>query len=104
MPVARKTFPSCPIERTLAVLSGRWKAMLVWQLFSGRKRYSDLLRVVPGISERVLTQALKELAQDGVIRKTQDFWQVTELGNGLEVAMTGLLVWGEQHAAELPKR
>lgn len=104
MPVARKTFPSCPIERTLAVLSGRWKAMLVWQLFSGRKRYSDLLRVVPGIPERVLTQALKELAQDGVISKTQDFWQVTELGNGLKVAMTGMLVWGEQHATELPKR
>jgi DNA-binding HxlR family transcriptional regulator len=56
MPVDRKNLSSCPIERTLAVLSGRWKATVVWNLFSGSKRYPDLLRLASGIPERVLTQ------------------------------------------------
>ena len=71
MPVDRKRFSECPIERTLAVLSGRWKAVVVLNLFSGSKRYSDLLLVASGVSERVLTQVLHELADDGVIQKTE---------------------------------
>ncbi len=49
MPADRKKLSLCPIERTLAVLSGRWKAAVVWSLFSGGQRYSDLLRLDPGL-------------------------------------------------------
>ncbi len=104
MPVDRKSFSSCPIERTLAVLSGRWKAAVVWNLFSGSKRYSDLLRLASGIPERVLTQVLHELADDGVVRKTQGHWCLTELGSDLIIAMNGLLAWGLHHASARPER
>lgn len=104
MPISRKTFPSCPIERTIAVLSGRWKAAVVWQLLSGSKRYSDLLRVVPGVPERVLTQVLRELADDGVIQKAEEQWQLTELGSGLVIALKGMFAWGSLHAIEVPYR
>lgn len=98
MPVDRKSFSQCPIERTLAVLSGRWKATIVWNLFSGSKRYSDLLRVASGIPERVLTQALRELADDGVVRKTEGHWCLTDPGSDLLKAMNGLAEWGSHHA------
>jgi DNA-binding HxlR family transcriptional regulator len=104
MPVDRKRFSSCPIERTLAVLSGRWKAAVVWNLFSGSKRYSDLLRLALGVPERVLTQVLRELADDGVVRKTEGHWCLTELGSDLITAMNGLLAWGLHHASARPKR
>lgn len=104
MPVGRKRFSPCPIERTLAVLSGRWKATVVWNLFSGRKRYSDLLRVASGIPERVLTQALRELEDDGVVRKAEGHWRLTELGFDLIVAMKGLMEWGVYHASAQPER
>ena len=104
MPVDRKRFSSCPIERTLAVLSGRWKAAVVLNLFSGSKRYSDLLRLASGVSERVLTQVLRELAEDGVVRKTEGHWCLTELGSDLMIAMNSLLAWGLHHADAQPER
>jgi DNA-binding HxlR family transcriptional regulator len=97
MPVDRKNISVCPIERTLAVLSGRWKATVVWNLFSGSKRYSDLLHIAPGVSERVLTQTLHELEDDGVVQKTEGRWCLTEPGANLIVAMHGLLEWGMHH-------
>jgi len=103
MPVDRKRFSTCPIERTLAVLSGRWKAVVVLNLFSGGKRYSDLLLLAPGVSERVLTQVLRELSDDGVIEKTDGHWRLTGLGFDLMVAMNGLLAWGLQHASSEPE-
>ena len=104
MPVDRKRFSSCPIERTLAVLSGRWKAAVVLNLFSGSKRYSDLLRLASGVTERVLTQVLRELAEDGVVRKTEGQWCLTELGLDLMNAMNSLLAWGLNHANVQPER
>ena len=104
MPVDRKNVSSCPIERTLAVLSGRWKATVVWNLFSGSKRYSDLVCIASGISERVLTQVLRELAHDGVVRKTEGHWCLTEIGSDLIIAMNGLLTWGLRHADARPER
>ena len=104
MPADRKRLSSCPIERTLAVLSGRWKAAVVWSLFSGSKRYSDLLRIASGVSERVLTQVLRELADDGVVRKTEGHWGLTELGSDLTLAMNGLWAWGLHHANAQPER
>ena len=104
MPVDRKSFSSCPIERTLAVLSGRWKAAIVWNLFSGTQRYSDLLRLASGIPERVLTQVLRELADDGVVRKTERHWCLTELGSYLILVMNGLSAWGLHHARARPER
>jgi DNA-binding HxlR family transcriptional regulator len=104
MPVDRKSFSSCPIERTLAVLSGRWKASVVWNLFSGSKRYSDLSRLASGIPERVLTQVLRELMYDGVVEKTEGQWCLTELGSNLINAMNGLSEWGLHHASARPER
>ncbi|MBC7997114.1 MAG: helix-turn-helix transcriptional regulator [Leptolyngbya sp.] len=104
MTIARKTFPLCPIERTIAVLSGRWKAAVVWKLLSGDKRYSDLIGLLPGISERVLTQALRELAEDGVIQKVDEQWHLTELGSALIPVLSDMFAWGSQHASELPLR
>lgn len=104
MPITRKKFPACPIERTLAVLSGRWKAMLVWHLFSGPRRYSELAQLMPDIAQRVLSQALGELQKDGVICKKGEQWQLTELGSGLVVALKGMYEWGTLHASVLPER
>ncbi len=104
MPADRKKLSLCPIERTLAVLSGRWKAAVVWSLFSGGQRYSDLLRLDPGLAERVLTQVLRELSEDGVIEKAEGSWCLTALGSDLIHAMNGLWVWGLHHASARPER
>ena len=104
MPVPRKKFPSCPIERTLAALGGRWKAMIVWQLFESTRRYSELADAIDEITPRALTYALRELEQDGIVEKQDGVWQLTDLGNELEEPLRRLFMWGERHAVALPDR
>ncbi|MEM6484698.1 MAG: helix-turn-helix domain-containing protein [Pseudomonadota bacterium] len=104
MTVSRKRFPECPIERTIAVLSGRWKARIVWHLLSSPLRYSEIVSVVDGITERALTLALAELERDGVIQKQEQKWAVTNLGQALHASLKRMFVWGSTHAAALPLR
>lgn len=67
MPVSRKQPLSCPIERAINCIGARYKAMIVYRLLNGPRRYSDLRKQIAGISERMLTTQLKELVLDGVV-------------------------------------
>lgn len=60
----------CPVDHALELISGRWKAMILWQLGTGRLRHSELRRAVPGVSQRMLTLHLRELERDGLVDRT----------------------------------
>jgi DNA-binding HxlR family transcriptional regulator len=57
----------CPIERTVALIGGKWKPYVLFHLHSGRKRYSELQRLIPQTSDRMLTRTLRELEADRLI-------------------------------------
>jgi DNA-binding HxlR family transcriptional regulator len=59
----------CPIERTLGVIGGVWKVLIIRELLPGTKRYSDLHRAIGGVTHKMLTQQLRELERDGVVRR-----------------------------------
>lgn len=96
MPISRKRWPACPIERALVVLTGRWKVMIIWRLLEGPKRYAELREAVDGLSERVLTQALAELAEDGAVTRHGPDWRLTEAGEALRPALYELFAWGHR--------
>jgi len=50
----------CPVEVSMDLLSGKWKCLMLWHLNDGTKRYKELERIVPGVSQKMLTQQLKE--------------------------------------------
>lgn len=100
MPISRKRWPDCPIERVLAVVSGRWKTMIVWRLLLGAKRYGELRQDIGEIPERVLTQALAELEQDGIVLRADGAWSLTEPGHRLRPILEAMFAWGE----EMPER
>lgn len=104
MTVPRKRFPDCPIERTIAVLSGRWKARILWQLLDSPRRYSELRERLAGVTERALSQALSELRADGVVDKFESVWRVTSLGDSLQSALQDMYRWGSAHSSALPHR
>lgn len=60
----------CPVEVSMDILSGKWKCLMLWHLHEGTKRYKELERIVPGVSQKMLTQQLKELEKDGLISRT----------------------------------
>jgi DNA-binding HxlR family transcriptional regulator len=103
-----KRLPALPAERALKVISGRWKAIILYHLFDGPKRLSELKRQVPDVSQKVLIQQLRELEEHGLVHR-EIFRQVpprvdysaTALGLSLEPVLRALCEWGQRHAAEL---
>src|SRR5689334_23354464 len=65
----RRQATHCPAESTVAVLGGRWKVVIVWHLLAGTRRFSDLRRALPACTPKMLTQQLRELEADGVVRR-----------------------------------
>jgi len=99
---------SCPIGGTLAVFAGRWKPEILWHLKKGPMRFNQLLREIGGVSQKMLTQQLRELQRDGLIIRTQ-YEQIppkveytaTELTKSLEPIFKLLTKWGVKHDKEV---
>lgn len=91
----------CPAEATLEVIGGRWKMLILYHLFQGVKRFSELQRAVDGITQKVLTQQLREMERDGVIHREvyaqvppKVEYSLTLLGESLKPVIEALCEWG----------
>ena len=65
----RREKGACPAEATVGVIGGRWKVPIIWHLFAGTRRFSELRRAMPDVTQKMLTQQLRELEQDGVVHR-----------------------------------
>ena len=89
------------VESALRVLEGRWKLVIVFQLFGhGTLRFSELERAIPGVSQKMLIQQLRDLERDGVIRRTvypqvppKVEYDLTAWGQAMCPALDALLEW-----------
>ncbi|MGL4968429.1 MAG: winged helix-turn-helix transcriptional regulator [Inquilinus sp.] len=103
-----KRLPELPVERAFKVIGGRWKAVILYHLFNGPRRLSELKRALPRISQKVLIQQLREMEEHGLVHR-EIFRQVpprvdysaTALGLSLEPVLRSLCDWGQRHAAAL---
>ncbi|KGM33660.1 winged helix-turn-helix transcriptional regulator [Inquilinus limosus] len=103
-----KRLPVLPVERAFKVVGGRWKAVILYHLFDGPRRLSQLKRSLPEISQKVLIQQLREMEEHGLVHR-EIFRQVpprvdysaTPLGLSLEPVLRALCDWGQRHAAAL---
>ncbi|WP_225768476.1 helix-turn-helix domain-containing protein [Inquilinus sp. Marseille-Q2685] len=103
-----KRLPVLPVERAFKVVGGRWKAVILYHLFDGPRRLSQLKRALPEISQKVLIQQLREMEEHGLVHR-EIFRQVpprvdysaTPLGLSLEPVLRALCDWGQRHAAAL---
>jgi len=66
----KEAVSGCPLEETMRVLGGRWRIVLVYYLLEGKKRFSELRRLMPEISQRMLTLDLRALEQAGLVSRT----------------------------------
>jgi DNA-binding HxlR family transcriptional regulator len=96
--------PGCPVEGTLNLIDGKWKGLIIYHLLAGTQRFSELRRRLASVTQRMLTNQLRELEADGlVLRKV--FTQVpprveyslSERGRSLEPVIAALKRWGDCH-------
>jgi DNA-binding HxlR family transcriptional regulator len=94
----------CPIQAFVDVIGGKWKLPILNHLFSGTKRYSELKRLVPQATERMLTLQLRELESAGIVKRTvypevppKVEYSLTELGLSLSPILMMMLDWSEKY-------
>lgn len=96
---------NCPVEATLSVIGGKWKVVILFHLSHfGTHRFAELRRKIPGVSERMLTQQLRELEHDGVVRREvyaevppKVEYSLTDYGETLRPICELMCGWGKKH-------
>ena len=63
------TYYYCPVDLTLQIVGGRWKGIVIWNLREEKKRFSELKRILVTINDKMLSQVLKELEEQGVVSR-----------------------------------
>jgi DNA-binding HxlR family transcriptional regulator len=106
---ARET--NCPAEFTLAMIGGRWKIPLIFHLLAGAKRFSELSRELTGVSQKMLTQQLREMERNGIVERKvyaqvppKVEYALTSLGRSLKPVVDAMCQWGELHGAQTASR
>jgi DNA-binding HxlR family transcriptional regulator len=94
---------NCPLTAAVGKIGGRWKPIILFYLSNGTKRFGVLAAIVPMISKKVLSQQLKELAEDGLIVRTQFDeiplrveYSLTDFGKSVLPILDKICEWGKQ--------
>ena len=104
--------PSSPVCQTISTLLARigdkWTVLVVTTLFDGSKRFNELRREIPTVSQRMLTLTLRNLERDGLVSRTvtpsippRVDYELTELGRSLHVPLRALEQWALAHVQEI---
>lgn len=93
-----------PVRDALEVLSGKWKLPIIISLMFGNKRFSQIAKEVPGITDKMLSKELRELESNDLVKRTVYSsipvvveYSLTEYGHSLEVVIKTLRDWGVAH-------
>ncbi len=93
-----------PVEATLDVIGGKWKVVIMCHLIKGEKRTSELKKLMPSITQKMLTQQIRELEQDGVVNRMvfnqvppKVIYSLSDYGWSLRPILDAMCAWGEHH-------
>ncbi len=95
---------TCPAQEALKLITGRWKILILRELFEGIQRFNQLQRTLTGITHKVLTQQLRELEADGIVHREvyaevppRVEYSLTPLGESLKPIIMQMHHWKIQH-------
>jgi DNA-binding HxlR family transcriptional regulator len=99
-----QAYTNCPVEAGLDLIGGKWKSILLFRVMEQTRRFNELQRLVPSLTQRMLTNQLRELERDGLISRTvyaqvppKVEYSITEFGKTLEPVLVALKNWAETH-------
>jgi DNA-binding HxlR family transcriptional regulator len=101
---------ACPTRQALDLIADKWTTLVIYLLADGTSRYSELQRAVDGISQKMLTQTLRNLERNGLVHRKvypevppRTEYTLTPLGQTLIEPLSALCAWAERHLPELEK-
>ena len=100
----------CPVEAALEILGGKWKGLILYHLRDEHRRFNELKRLIPGITQRMLTKQLRELEADKIVHREifreippKVEYSLTNFGLTLTPILDALQKWGIEYIAEITK-
>lgn len=100
----------CPVEAGIELLSGRWKARILWKLYNRTMRFGELRRELAGITEKMLAQQLRELERDELVTRTmypemppRVEYNLSEFGRTLGPVLQALAGWGSDNRERIAR-
>jgi DNA-binding HxlR family transcriptional regulator len=97
----------CPVSATINIIGGKWKPIILYLISHNINRFSELLTYMQGISRKMLTEQLRQLEHDGILKRTvfekappHVEYHITELGLTLRPIILSMREWGLQHALQ----
>lgn len=96
--------PGCAVEATLQFIDGKWKGVILYHLLAGTLRFGELRRKLPNVTQRMLTNQLRELEADGFLHREifaevppRVEYSLNARGRTLEPVILALKAWGDSH-------
>ncbi len=100
----------CPAETAISLLGSKWKLLILRELFKGMRRFGELSRNVPGISQKMLTQQLRQMEEDGLVNRKiypevppRVEYSLTEIGSSLKPVLDAMHKWGAKYMMQIGK-
>ncbi len=104
----RNPVSGCPLTAALAAIGGKWKLIILYWLAESPKHFAAIRKLMPGISQKVLTQQLRELVSDGIVRRQPQGetpapveYSLTDYGRSLLPLVEDIRLWGRAHIERL---
>jgi len=102
--------PGCSVEAAISLIDGKWKCVILYHLLSGTLRFNEIRRHVPSVTQRTLTNQLRELEMDGLIVRTvyaqvppKVEYSLSELGRTMVPVLSALKEWGDSNISRFSK-
>ena len=103
----KKELPACPVETTLLLIGDKWKVLVLRDLISGTKRFGELKKSINSISQKVLTQQLRSMEEDGLVNRKvyaevppKVEYSLTEDGLSLKPVLESMYAWGDKYKSK----
>ena len=102
--IIKKELPACPVEITMGLIGDKWKVLIIRDLLTGTKRFGELKKSLNGITQKVLTNNLRQMEASGLVNRKvyaevppRVEYSLTETGWSLKPILDSMVVWGNSY-------
>lgn len=102
--IKKENLPECPVATTVSLIGSKWKLLILRDLLTGTKRFGQLKKSLPDISQKVLTESLKSMVDDGIVKRVaypevppRVEYSLTDLGESMKAVISVMEQWGKEY-------
>ena len=99
--LTKEELPSCPVATTVQLIGNKWKLLILRNLLANTQRFNEIHKTIPGISQKVLTENLRSMEEDGIITRTvyaevppRVEYSLSDLGKTMRPIIKAMEIWG----------